>query len=209
MCIRLGLFISTSLSAGTTLNYAWNFGDGFTSTDQDPVHLFLNPGNFLETLTVYSQQGCSSSVSKNISIYQVPVTNYSVANVCDTIYANFLNLSTIASGTLTYVWSFGDGNSSFVTNPNYLYGGIGTYTTKLISSSAQGCTDTLIKSVTIYPRPVVNFLIPAVCYGFTSLFTDASTIASGTISTYLWDFGDGTNSIVANPSKQYLNPGTF
>ncbi|MFL5753531.1 MAG: PKD domain-containing protein, partial [Bacteroidia bacterium] len=202
-------FTNTSLTGGSALNYTWDFGDGFYSSASDPMHLFPNPGTYLVKLTVNSAAGCTSSLAKNITIYQVPTANFTVANVCDTVAANYINLSNIAAETLSHVWTFGDGNSSAVANPTHLYSAFGTYNLQLISSSSLGCTDTAWGSVTVYPRPVANFSAPAVCDGYPTVFTDSSSVASGTLTSYSWDFGDGTNSIVKNPLHQFLNPGTY
>jgi len=202
-------FTSTSISGGTLLNYAWDFGDGSSSFIANPSHLFPNSGIFLEKLTVTTPAGCSNTISKNITIYQVPIANFSVNNVCDSLPANFINLSSIGAGTLLNIWEFGDGNSSSVSNPSYTYSRYGTYSVELISTSTFGCADTIIGSATIYPRPKPNFGIPAVCEGAISVFSDSSSIASGFILSYAWDFGDGTNSIIKNPTKQYLISGVY
>ncbi|MFN6040256.1 MAG: PKD domain-containing protein, partial [Bacteroidota bacterium] len=142
-------------------------------------------------------------------VYQVPIANFSVNNVCDSLPANFVNLSSISAGSFLNIWKFGDGNSSPSTNPSYTYSTFGTYSVELISTSAFGCADTVIGSVTIYPRPKPNFGIPAVCEGSVSFFSDSSSIDSGFILSYAWDFGDGTNSIIKNPTKQYLMSGVY
>ena len=202
-------FVNTSISGAELLNFNWNFGDGSLANNENPIHIYPSAGIFNVALTVSSPSGCSSNVSKSLTIYEVPTANFSVNEVCDSLPSLFVNLSSIGTGLLNYVWSFGDGNSSVAENPSYTYSASAVYSVQLIAASAFGCTDTLVGTAIVNPRPNVNFYIPPVCEGDLSVFSDSSTINSGSIISYQWNFGDGTNSIVQNPSKQYLNTGVY
>jgi len=126
----------------------------------------------------------------------------------------FTNNSQNAS---TYHWDFGVGSTladtSNLTNPTYTYTAAGTYTVTLIAEPASNCFDTSQVVVTVAPGPQVVFATPAVCDGATTFFTDQSTITTGSITSWSWDFGDGAStadtSNIQNPNYTYPGSGSY
>ena len=202
-------FVNESFIFTGTLTYGWDFGDGDSSTAEHPVHKYENPGTYLVSLTATSDLGSVSTFNQLITIYPLPSAGYIVNDVCDEETVSFSNLSSISGGEITYNWSFGDNNTSSEFQPNHVYATDGTYTVQLVATSNYECTDTTIDEVVIFPLPQTIFYVDAVCDGFPSVFADSTTIDSGTVIEYAWDFGDGTNSIEQHPVKQFLNPGTY
>jgi len=124
---------------------------------------------------------------------------------CAPFSVNFTNTST---GALSYHWDFGNGNFSTIPNPQNVYVNAGTYTVTLIVTGAGGIKDTIVRTnfITAMPGPVAGFTVNKYqgCLGTTEFqFTNTS---SGALN-YFWDFGNGTSSLQANPSKIYDTPG--
>ena len=208
------IFTNTSSISSGTMTYLWKFGDNTTSTQASPSHSYSNYGTYSAKLIATSNYGCKDSTSKTLEVYAMPVAGFSLSSTSQCENGNsfsFTNTSTIASGTITYLWRFGDGTTSTTTNPVKSYAGPGTYTVWLVVSSGNNCKDSVSKTLTIYPSPVAGFNVDktSACQAGNSFsFTNTSTISSGTIS-YLWRFGDGTTSTATHPVKTYSSPGTF
>ncbi len=200
----------TNYSGGTSaLNYVWNFGDATTSALINPKHKYGTASNFNVTLMATTTEGCTHSTNQVVSTYNMPTANFTQSDVCLNNLMNFTSTSTIAAGTLTYNWAFGDGNVSSVQNPIHLYAADQTYPTTLIVTSNFNCRDTVTNNVTVHPRPQVLFGVDPVCDGITSQFHDSTTINSGNIVSYNWDFSDGSSSSSQNPTHLFLNVGNY
>jgi minor extracellular serine protease Vpr len=204
---------NSSISSGT-LSYLWNFGDGNTSTASNASHSYNAAGTYTVKLVVTSAFGCKDSISRQVTVYPKPIVTFSVNQSSQCVNINsfvFTNTSTISTGNLTFQWSFGDGNGATTTNASYTYSQPGTYLVKLIAVSNNGCADSITQSVTVNPKPTVNFNVNNVnqCLsGNQFVFTNQATIASGTLS-HRWDFGDGSTSTQISPSYSYSTAGTF
>ena len=150
----------------------------------------------LISLTVLKIQG---QVSANFTV-TAPTLN------CNPAVYSFTNNS---SGTapLTYQWNFGvhAGVNSVFQNPSTTYLGCGTYTVKLVVTDGTGRKDSATKSVTIECSPTADFTTTgtAGCVPYSTSFTSTSTPGSGTLTNYLWDFGDGYNGTGAAPGHTY------
>jgi gliding motility-associated-like protein len=190
------------------LSYVWNFGDAVVSSATNPAHLYSTQGSYTVTLNANTIKGCNASTIKLITIYPMPAANFTFSDVCFRNNMNFTGTSTVSSGTLSYNWNFATGTAT-VQNPVYLYANPGVYNVRLITTTNNGCIDSITKAVTVNPLPLVDFINTPVCDGLPSSFTQKVTIGTGSITSYAWDFGDGSSSTSAITSHQYLNPGTY
>lgn len=206
---KISQFYDSSLISTGSIKWFWDFGDGGTSSLQNPSHQFVSVGTYNVILKVTSDSGCYSSISKPTTSYSLPISSFSTSNVCDKDTAYFTNYSLAAAGTLSYMWYFNDGATSTNKSPNHLFGAAGKYNVKLISKTSQGCSDSLSKLIEIYPKPVSIFSVNSICLGSNTVFSNKSTISSGLITTHSWDFGDTSNSLMPNANKLYHYPGTF
>ena len=217
-CITANSFVFTSTStpsAAGTLTYQWTFGDGGTSVLQSPSHSYTIAGTFIVKLVVTeSTNGCKDTISKTIVVGPKPVANYTIANATQCLTGNlfsFTNTSTLATGILTYQWSFGDGANAISQNATHSYVAPGTYTVRLIITSDKGCIDSISKTITVNPKPVASYSVnnASQCLtGNTFVFTNTSSISSGIIS-YKWNFGDGSNSTTVSPTHSYTTAGSY
>jgi PKD repeat protein len=187
----------------------WKFGDGATSTDQNPTHTYTKLGDFEVTLTV-SNANCSDIVKHTVSVTPIPpVANFDlIPSGCSplTIDINNTSLNTDTPGT-TYMWNFGDGGASTSKNPSYVYFNPGTFRVELIVTGPGG-TSNYSQVVNAYPSPKANFqLSPAL------VFVNDEKVRMFNLSqgadSYLWEFGDGDTSKISDPYHKYMEEGTY
>ena len=214
--IDSSVFNSTTVfSEGqNNLTFLWDFDDASVGSTQDIKHKYLLPNTYSVELTASTASGCSSSISKLVSIYYMPTASFTFADVCLGNTMNFANGSNITSGSLTYEWDFADGSfPSAVNQPVHLYSVDNSYDVELIATSNNNCKDTVIQTITVHPLPVVGFIADPVCHLDTSMFDDTSSIntsnSPASLVSYSWDFGDGSSSTSADPSHKYLNDQTY
>jgi PKD repeat protein len=105
---------------GTVTAWSWDFGDGTTSTEQFPVHDFA-PGTYTVCQTITTSWGCTSTWCDDVTVTGCLAGFDYTLDVTDGYFANFTNTSTATSGTLSYVWDFGDGTTSTQANPKHNY----------------------------------------------------------------------------------------
>lgn len=195
---------------GTISQWEWNFGDGGTSNQQNPTHIYNTSGTFNVFLKVTSSNGCTQTVFKqqNIRVGAGAVADFiaNVPNTCQVpVNVTFSNTSQ-TNGTVTYAWDFGDGGTSTATNPSHNYTAIGTYTVKLSVQSADGCTSTKQKTFNLSSKEV-TFTGPAsVCVGSAATFTQTS---SPTPISQTWNMGDGTTYSTPNVTHTFNGIGTY
>jgi gliding motility-associated-like protein len=215
-------FTNTStVPTGNTLTlWEWDFGDGNTinAPNGNPqVHTYAAAGSYTVRLRVTTSSGCQSLwFPTTINVNVNPVAGFSFPNICLPVgAAQFTNTTTISDGTgsqLTYLWNFGDGNTSTQANPLHNYTGAGPFTVTLTATSNNGCMDDSVRLVnTIFNRPTANFTVDSLesCMGGTSNFTDGSTAQGSTVTQWFWSFGDGNTSTAQNPNHTYAAPGTY
>lgn len=194
--------------------WLWDFGDGNTSTLQNPVHNYTTTGSFTVTLTVTDTiVGCSDVSTQAVSV-SIPNASFSGAPLfgCAPITSNFTDNSTSSGSTVTsWLWDFGDGQTSTAQNAVHSYLNPGVYTVSLTVTDANGCTDTQTQPNYVQAiGPDVNFGADTTeaCTSLTVNFTD-STIFGAPITSWTWDFGDGNTSNLQNPTHTYSTTGSF
>jgi PKD repeat protein len=197
---------TSGISGGFSGRYLYYFGDGDSSTDQNPTHVYHKPGTYKVKQFVYNQNQCFDTLTRFITIYPVPQAGFKNSPICQNRGTVFTDTSRIASGNLTYHWDFGDGDTSVLVNPVHNYKTRGKYFITLTVKSQYGCTDAVSKYSTVNVQPTVSFAISDVCFGESAQFTNYSTDPS---LKYLWEFGDGDSSAVKSPLHSYLNSGIY
>jgi gliding motility-associated-like protein len=209
------VFIDHSSSGSSPIShYSWTFGNGNSSSAQQPQFSYVNAGTYQVTLTVTTAQGCSASVSNPVTIYPSPIANFSSPAVCVNQNMQYTNLSSITSGSITvWKWDFNnDGTIDATTqNPLNTFTTGGNFNTKLTTVSNLNCIDSVVKPATVYFNPVANFTTSSVCLGNAVQFTDASTNQTGNITVWDWDFtSDGTiDNLSQNTTNSYATEGLF
>lgn len=196
-------------SDGTIENWAWDFGDGSESAEQSPVHTYLAGGSYDITLTVTDDDGATDDATLQVTVNpqnQGPRASFTFT--CNLLSCSFTDTSTDADGVIeSWSWTFGDGGSSELQNPQHLYASGGQYTVTLVVTDDDGATGQAVQQVTANAKPNADFGF--LCTDRTCQFSDLSTDPDGTITSRNWNFGDGTTSTQANPLKTYDTDGSY
>ena len=193
----------------TNAIYAWDFGDGGTSSAKSPVHGWSNLGPKTVVLTVSLDNGCKSSTSSVLSVGVQPKANFDAQNVCAGNPVIFENNTIWAQGNITFSWDFGDITTSSNSDPQKTYATsvTTTYNVTLKATIAGGCSDQITKQVTVNEAPqTCDFVAnPDYAFGFHGMKLEpkngAGVIGAQANVTYTWVFnGGGTQT---GPSTQY------
>lgn len=163
------------------------------------------------TVTVTNTSGCVKTDSVSVLINASPMVDFVVADVCLNEISQFVNLTTILFGSVqSYNWSLGDGLTDNVSNPSHIYGADNIYSVKLVAVSAQGCADSSEQMTTVHPLPVADFNFSNDCEDKMIPFVDNSSVTSGSISSWSWEFDSISTSDLQNPiALQFPNDGLF
>ncbi|NOT49750.1 MAG: PKD domain-containing protein [Chitinophagaceae bacterium] len=202
------------ISTGGAVNWQWDFGDGNTSTLQNPSHTYTSYGSFDVTLIATNGFGCADTIVRPdyivITRPAITIPLFPVRGCIPHTISPVANIVTVDAVT-SYLWDFGDGFTSTTATPTHTYTVQGTYTVKLYITTSSGCNDSLVVTgaVRVGSQPTADFSATPtpVCARQLVYFTDLST--PGTVDEWLWDFGDGTTSILQNPSHAYTDTGCF
>jgi gliding motility-associated-like protein len=187
--------------SGNATYWLWNFGDNEVSFDPDPVHTFVNPGDYDVMLITSADSSCLDTMIKKVHVLPVPVSNFSF--VLDTCSLKIIlkDSSTYTSG---YRWEFGDWTSAFFKEGTHKYNAPGTYDISLIVSSDSSCYDTSYSQVTIPPLPIPDFdYTVAVCDSEVQFIN----LSMNHINS-VWEFGDSDTSQQESPKHIYSISGT-
>ncbi|MEZ4880608.1 MAG: PKD domain-containing protein [Chitinophagales bacterium] len=195
-------------SVGNIKNYKWDFGDLTTLVDTSnlatPSYIYADTGRYEVTLIINPGEFCGDTSKMIVYVYKELAGNFTMNDACPKTAVQFTDYSnSFYNDLVSWKWKFGNGDSTFTQNPNYSYNNSGTYKVQLRAETALGCVVTAEKNITIYPTPKANFTNDFICYKSATQFNNTSTISSGTIDSYLWSFGDGTQSTATNPSHTF------
>lgn len=209
----------TSLPSPAITSYLWDFGDGNTSSEQNPTHLFVNNTNSDKTysakLTGMSDKYCNGYASRDIIVnpFLDPQFSVNVPSFCAPYPAPIINKS--RGGIIKYEWTYGDGGKDNHTGDTvHIYRNTTNITfvplIKLVVTNSGGCKDSLSQRLTVYPEIKARFTPSSAmgCNPLTVNFTNQSTYlnSSPKVSEYIkWEFGDSTSSADINPTHTFTN----
>lgn len=188
--------------------WLWDFGDGSTSTLQNPTHSYNDTGYFSVQLIAWNN-GCADTIIRSNYIYVLPpVAAFTIVPDCSNrLRFTFTDQSILP---LSWQWDFGDGNTSTLQNPVHIYPALGTYTVRLIVTNG-GCADTLFQTVNAVDENPDFTASPVIACRNTNIIFTVTNINTANIASYYWDFGDGNNATVTIPSVLhiYANSGNY
>jgi PKD repeat protein len=201
----------TDASTGSITSSIWNFGDGSTSTETNPTHIYSVPGFYFVTRRVLNtewESECIGSVHVEDPLYvsfsAVPISGYAPL---------LIRFRPIIEGEYERIsWDFGD-NSPVSTDwhPTHTYTVPGTYTVTLSVYQHSAYPVTTTKTLTIKDPailPAADFTADIVT-GLSPLEVSFTDISTGSPTSRVWTFGDGITSTATNPTHTYTNPGTY
>lgn len=197
----------SSIANGQIVNFNWAFGDNTSAFGFNPPHIYSTAGNYNITVTAISNHNCVNVGSQTAIVYPKPNVNFQSTTTCLNQATQFNNQSNIISGTIIkYRWDFENNGSidDSTASPSYLYPSAGTQQSRLIAISNNNCANQNVNPVIVHYNPVANFAAPSTCMPANTNFTNLSTSADGSITSYAWDF-NGDNFIDNNQSSpQYI-----
>ena len=215
-------------SADVAVSWLWDFGDGTTSTEENPTHTFAANGFYFVHLTVTGSNGCVATADFPFSTDFPPFPNcltYITYNQTSTTSFDFSALVYTANGdsanVVSYAWDFGDGDTSNEANPSHTYSDEGIYNVQLTVETDNGCEAYACEVVFAYDCQVDTFWYgcqamfaigyggPNLPPGAGSLTVDFYDVSLGAAQTWAWDFGDGATSTEQNPVHTYAEEGEY
>ncbi len=202
-------------SKGSITQWFWDFGNGITSTAQNPVVTYTTGGQFTVRLIIRNDS-LENFVTKTnyITVNATPAANFSVlsgSRGCAPVQAIFKDLSNMHGDVAqSWLWNFDDGSTSTQQNPIHSFADEGVYNVSLTVQSVHGCTSTYTpnSAVATGNLPIVGFSASPLsgCASTLRQFKDSS---SGNITRYQWFFGDGSYTEEKNPLYHYKDTGKF
>lgn len=200
----------TTVLSGNVDQWDWDFGGGNTSTLQNPTYSYSTAGTQTIELTVSSDKGCVGIVSHTIDVVAPPQAGITAMPGCNGLTVDFTSASD--AGASGFWWTFGTGfpaDEAFTEDASFTYSSYGTYTAQLVTQVGTACADTTTYDI------LLTELIPdfpdldTVCVNSLVNFVDQSTVSSGTLTNWDWDFGDGGNSTAQDPTHGYSAAGDY
>lgn len=202
----------TDLSVDSVNTWLWDFGDGGSSSDQNPSHEYVNPGDYSVTLTVTGPGGSDTLVKTNYitATYPEPTSDFegtpTIGNAPLEVTFTDLSVDSVDS----WVWDFGDGGTSNLQNPVYTYVDAGTYDVSLTVSGPGGSDDMVkVDYISVFINAPIADFVGAPTAGNAPLMVNFTDLSTGSIDGWSWDFGDSGTSSDQNPSHEYLSSGNF
>jgi len=206
----------TDESTGDITEWFWDFGDGETSSEQNPTHEYNASGSYAVELEATGPGGSDTESKPDyITVYDPPVADFSATPLVTPVGSNIAFTDESTGNVNSWLWDFGDGNTSTDQNPVHAYtdgafvGDFGVFTVTL-TVTGYGGQDQKVRTdyITIYEVPTADF-VASPREGFVTLPVDFVSSTTGVINSYLWEFGDGETSTEANPAHDYTSPGTY
>jgi len=203
---------------GWIVSYLWNFGDGITATGVTTSHAYAENGVYTVTLTVTDNDGAKTTATSTKQILnRAPLASFTESATTvltgQVIYFNASASYDPDGSIVSYLWTFGDGATATGVTASHAYSNDGTYIVTLKVTDNDGATATATSTKTVLNRPpVASFTESAtVVLTLESITFNASSSydPDGSIVSYFWTFGDGTNALGKIVSHAYSDNGIY
>ncbi len=210
-CIENNRF-TFSVQPNTTISaFAWNFGDGTISNEENPTHTYQTVGKFPITLQATSAIGCIETITTTIETINNPPADFTVNSVDQALSGNNFIFTPILKDGFDHLWQFGDGISSFEVTPSHTYTRTGSFKVIHTVSNGEGCSSAFETFVNVNTSQSVKFSInksPQCLSGNEFLFSNTS-LETNNIS-FKWY----SNTIlffegISPPTQSFSNAGTY
>ena len=217
-CSNVPFVITASTATGS--GYWTSSGDGTFVNDTDLVTNYLPGTNDLANGSVQiifnstNNGGCRQQHDTlNITVIPAPNSGLQYMPACPGFPVQFADQTQSVTAIASWFWDFGDpssaNNTSTQQNPSHIYATGGWYNVTLITMSQNGCPDTVVTPVYVYPDPVAAFTTSGLCSNEPISFIDASTVDSAGIVQWAWNFGDNVTANTNPAVHIYGAAGTF
>ena len=207
---------------GAITGYAWNFGNGLTSTSPNPSAVYSTAGTYTVLLTVTDNDGATAVKSLTVTVAppnQPPVPSIAASSVTGaaplSVSVNGAGSSDPDGSIVSYAWDFGNGQTATGPLASTTYTAQGSYQIRLTVTDNRGTSRTAITTVVAGPpnvRPVAAITaLPTA--GPAPLLVQLNSVGStdpdGTIVSYAWDFGNGQSATGSSTQVTYTQAGTY
>lgn len=190
-------------------SWTWDFAGLGNGSGDTAFFAFPDSGNFTVTLIATTLHGCQDTSEQLLNIIQSPEFDFTFNESCLGEPSNFTFLPFITTPSILS-WDFGDSSGSVILNPTHTYAYIDTFNVTLrVEHNATGCASSLTKQLDIKPFPDPGFTFNDNCEGIPVQFNDTSTITTGNIASWNWNFGVLGNSADQNPEITPADPGSY
>jgi gliding motility-associated-like protein len=201
----LAQFTNTStIKDGQTVSYNWNFGDANatgtnpnTSTLVSPSHYYTKHDVYSIKLTAVTANGCGADTTISTTFSIQPELSFgSLSAVCENVTANVSVAKATVTNGVTGTGIYRGPGTDNAGNFNPALAKAGTHTIWFIYTANGGCKDSVSQTIVVYPKPIANFTVTGdICVDGLATINDQSTLATGSIVRWDWNFGDGTPDV--------------
>lgn len=160
-------------SEGAT-RYHWQFGDGTTATDEQPIHTYNKAGHYQVSLTITDANGKTDFTKQTIEVAHTPEARFKIDINGSSKAQKIIQFTNLSERAESYRWDFGDAQQSSETNPRHLYAKNGTYKIRLTAMGSSRCADSMVLA-TKYLEMECGLLFPNVFYPSTEGPASAGT----------------------------------
>ncbi|MGM0479245.1 MAG: PKD domain-containing protein [Bacteroidota bacterium] len=204
-------FTSDVTSTDPVVGYSWTYDGNEFATDANPSHIMPDVDTNDVTVIVFSQNGCSDTLTKPVGTYYLPEVDYNTPAPCLNGGTQYFDSSSVVGSTIVgWDWSFGDGNNSNEQDPVHQYDDAGDFNVQLSVTTDQGCVDSLSNLISIYPGPTADFTAdPSNAYVFENINFLDETTSDFPLVAWDWDFDDGNFSTDQNPTHDFDEGGDY
>jgi PKD repeat protein len=192
-------FVANATGGDGALAILWDFGDGATSTEENPSHTFVDPGRYRVQFTASDEDGDEVSATLFVEVVPDRLPRVTITQVFPVIGCGTLNTSLRAQATggdepYTYAWSFGDGTTGTGDAVTHLYNAPGNYTVRVTATDADGDTSEAQTTVFVFAPESLNISLsvnPTLGVAPLSVNYTLGTTCGRTPFQIDWSFGDG------------------
>lgn len=212
VCYPSPIRFTNNTTPSIPLNYYWEFGDGSSSSDKNPVHAYRNfsrteDRQFIVKLTASSEYGCDSTITKSVIVHPKPLADFNFPQAVDCPPFEVQFNETSIGTNLSYQWDFDNGNSSTLPNPVQLFQNTGSdviqHNISLIVTTEHNCSDTVVKPIQVYPGVSADFEASE-WEGCTPMRINLNGIAENE-DEYYWYVDGKVISNSEDPSYRFIN----
>jgi len=210
----------TTVSGNCSIrSWAWHFGDGGSSTEQNPGHAYTQPGTYTVILDVTLNGGATCNASKDVTVSSPTPENCSctasIAKDRDQAEPDqavaFTGSAEVSGscGIQGWAWDFGDGATGEGESVSHAYAAEGTYTVTLVVTLDDGSTCETSTTVTVVAPPEPCSCSASITTSGNSFHGDVDIQGDCSVTGWAWDFGDGTTGSGQDVTHDYTAEGTY
>ncbi|HLV42265.1 MAG TPA: PKD domain-containing protein, partial [Brumimicrobium sp.] len=194
--------------------YEWDFGNGSTSTLENPTEAYGIENIYETQLIVTTNYGCKDTASVFVEVYPLPTVDFEATSECLEFTTDFLNLSSISNDNTintndSWEWDFDDGTTESVFTASHTYLTPGIYNVELTVTSDRGCVSSAVVPVTVYELPVASFDFTNACDNEDVLLVSTTTANATGNTDYFWDINsdDASDYMTSNVAHTFTHNG--